>query len=246
MKTRGIYCVAFGTPSRRCASKMIKTVKKQMPGVPVALCSDRKLGKEDIFVRQPDSDVGGRRAKLMAYDLAPKQWQSVLYLDADIELVAPVYRLFEWVESGWDFLICHDVLNQQTLHSVGRRYLKAEADATLDVVKSWDMLQFNGGVWALNRNERTQAFMAAWLGEWERWGQRDQGAFIRALHSHPMRILVLGNEWNTFPKHDPGSEKRTAGILHFPGRARRWKGLIPARLDSSQAWDAVRRFGVGQ
>jgi hypothetical protein len=30
--------------------------------------------------------------------------------------------------------------------------------------------------------------------------------------------------------------------MHYPGDARRWKGLIPGRIDSPEAWQAVKRF----
>ncbi len=55
---------------------------------------------------------------------------------------------------------------------------------------------------------------------------------------------MLGNEWNTFPKYMP--REITAGVLHFPGDARRWHGMIPGRIDSAAAWDAVKRFGAGR
>jgi len=65
---RGIYCVAFGDPARACAVRMIETAKQHIPEIPIAFCGDKKIGLEDHFIKQPDSDVGGRRAKLKAYD----------------------------------------------------------------------------------------------------------------------------------------------------------------------------------
>lgn len=239
---RGVYCVAFGAPARASAQRMIESVKKHMPDVPVALCAAEPIGPEDAFIQQPDSDVGGRRAKLMAYELAPAEWQSVLYLDADTEIVAPVYPLFQWIEDGWDMAICTDAPPQQTLRSLPRRYAREEATETLKSVGTWEVLQYNGGVWAFARNERMERFCRRWLDEWERFGQRDQGALIRALYAEPVKLFVLGEPWNTFPKHCPGSETHTAGILHFPGDARRWEGLIPARLDSGRAWQAVEQW----
>jgi hypothetical protein len=43
-----------------------------------------------------------------------------------------------------------------------------------------------------------------------------------------------------FPKHSRGIE--AAAILHFPGRARRWNGVIPGRIDSAAAWQKVQQF----
>jgi len=239
-KARGIYCVAFGDPARSCALRLLNSIKKHMPDVPVALCSDRKIGPEDLLIVQPDSDVGGRRAKLKAYELSPAEWEAVLYLDADTEVVAPIYRYFEWIEDGWEFVICKDPHLMDTMHSFERRYNKQELAETEKLVSTLHTLQLNGGVWAFGRSKRIAAFFCRWQKEWERHAQRDQGALIRALYADPLKMLVLGNEWNTFPKYTKGIT--TAGLMHYPGDARRWRGMIPGRIDSPTAWRMVRRF----
>jgi hypothetical protein len=238
--TRGIYCVAFGQMARDAAEVMMRSAKTHMPDVPICLCAASPLGIEDVFVRQPDSDIGGRRAKLKVYELAPAEWQTVLYLDADTEVTTPVYQLFKWAESGWDMVICKDISPNDVLGRIQHKVIPPEAQETQRIVGTWDVLQLNGGVWAFQRNAETAAFFRAWRAEWERWAQRDQGALIRALYSHPLRMLVLGNEWNAFPKFQ--NNQASAGILHYPGEARRWVGQIPGRLDEPQAWEAVRRF----
>lgn len=239
-KARGIYCVAFGDPARTCALRLLKSIKKHMPDVPVALCSDRKIGPEDLLIVQPDSDVGGRRAKLKAYELSPAEWAATLYLDADTEVVAPIYRYFEWIEDGWELVISKDPHLMDTMHSFKRRYNAKELVETEKLVSTLHTLQLNGGVWAFGRSKRIAAFFRRWQKQWERHAQRDQGALIRALYSDPLKVLVLGNEWNTFPKYTKGI--KTAGLMHYPGDARRWKGMIPGRIDSPAAWRMVRRF----
>jgi len=233
--TRGIYCVAFGAPARVAATRMMLSAKKHMPDVPIALCAASRIGPEDVLVVQHDSDVGARRVKLQAYELAPAEWESVLYLDADTEVVAPVYQFFRWAEDGWDLVICRDV--GETLHSFQRRNNIPELHQVETAVGTLFALQFNGGVWALRRGDPACSFMRAWRSEWEVHGQRDQGALVRALHACPLRVLVLGNEWNTFPKQTPGI--MTAGVLHYPGDARRWAGKLPGRIDSPEAWARV-------
>jgi len=237
-KTRGIYCVAFGDPARTCALRMMTSAKKHMPDIPIALCSAKAIGPEDVLITAEDSDVGGRRAKLRAYELAPAEWKAVLYLDADTEIVAPVYQLFQWVEDGWDMAICTDV--GETLHSFQRKNNLQELHQLEAAVGTLHALQFNGGVWAFRRGEAMQGFMERWRREWEVHAQRDQGALIRALYAKPIKIWVLGNEWNKFPRYTPNVE--TAGILHYAGDARRWEGKLPGRIDSPQAWERVRQF----
>ena len=239
-KKRGIYCVAFGDPARTVCLRLMESIKKHMPDIPIALCAAKKIGPEDVLIVQPDSDVGGRRAKLKAYELAPAEWEAVLYLDADTEVVAPIYRYFEWIEDGWEFVITKDPHLMDTMHSFERRNNKKELEDVKHSVRTLHTLQYNGGVWAFTRNKRVAAFFRRWQAEWERHAQRDQGALIRAMYVDPLKVLVLGSEWNTFPKYTKGI--KTAGLMHYPGDARRWKGLIPGRIDSPEAWDAVKRF----
>lgn len=242
--TRGIYCVAFGDPARTVCSKMMSSAKKHMPDIPIALCSDRKIGPEDVLIKQPDSDIGGRRAKLKAYQLAPAEWKSVLYLDADTVVVAPIYQYFQWIEAGWEFVICKDPHLMDTMHSFERRNNKQELMDLKRAVRTLHTLQYNGGVWAFARNKRVEAFFGRWLAEWERYAGRDQGALIRAMYTDPLKVLLLGNEWNTFPKYTKGI--KTAGLMHYPGKARRWKGLITGRIDGPAAWDAVAALEGGR
>jgi hypothetical protein len=237
---RGIYCVAFGDPARTCALRLMKSAKKFMAEIPIALCSDRKIGVEDLLIKQPDSDVGGRRAKLRAYDLTPPEWQAVLYLDADTEVVGDIRFYFQLIEDGWEFVICKDPHLMDTMHSFRRRNNLTELSETAERIHTLHALQYNGGVWAFGRGKRIARFFARWQAEWERHAQRDQGALIRAMYTEPLRTYVLGNEWNTFPKYTKGI--RTAGLMHYPGDARRWKGMLPGRIDSPEAWKRVEAF----
>ncbi len=237
---RGIYCVAFGELARKAAAHMMATVRQHMPDVPICLGAARRIGPEDVFVRLEDSDAGARRAKLMAYEVTPPEWQTVLYLDADTEVVAPVYRLFEWCEDGWELVICTDIQSMETLHVFGHKATREEVAETMRLVGTEHTLQYNGGVWAFRRCEATERFFRRWRAEWERWAQRDQGALLRALHTEPIKVWLLGNQWNTFPRFQP--DLQTAGILHWPGKARRWTGAIPGRIDGPAAWRMVRQF----
>jgi hypothetical protein len=239
--TRGIYCVAFGDPARSCAQTMMETAKAHMPEIPICLCSDRKIGQEDVLIDYvEDSDIGGRRAKLRAYELAPAEWEAVLYLDADTEVVADIRFYFELIEDGWEFVICKDPHLMDTMHAFRRKTNLQELHETAEQIHTMHTLQYNGGVWAFGRSDRVARFFARWRAEYERYLQRDQGALIRAMYTDPLRVYLLGNEWNTFPKYTKGIE--TAGLMHYPGRARRWKGQIPGRIDSDAAWKAVERF----
>ena len=101
----GVYVVAFGDPSRKCAERAIDSIHQYMPSLPVALVSNKKLGKEDIFIKHKDVDAGGRIAKLKCNDLAPGNWTYVLYVDADIEIIDDISFLFQILQDGWEFVI---------------------------------------------------------------------------------------------------------------------------------------------
>jgi hypothetical protein len=238
---RGIYCVAFGEPARKCAVRLIRSAKTFMPDVPICLCASKGLGVgEDVLVVQPDSDIGGRRAKLKAYELSPAEWSAVLYLDADTEVVAPIYRFFEWIEDGWEFVVTKDPHLLDTMHAFERSNNQEELRRVEAALKTLHTLQWNGGVWAFGRNERVARFFRRWQEEWEVHAQRDQGALARAMYAEPLKVWLLGNEWNTFKRYSEGIT--TAGLMHYPAEARRWTGMIPGRIDSPEAWAAVARF----
>ena len=236
---RGIYCVAFGEPARESALRMMESAKAHMPEIPIALCSDRKIGPEDVLLVEPDSDVGARRNKLRAYELAPAEWESVLFLDADTEVVADISFYFQLIEDGWEFVICTDP-HLDSFGFLKNRATVRELDDTTQRVMTLRTTQYNGGVWAFARNERVARFFARWLTEWEKYAQRDQGALTRAMYTEPLKVYLLGNEWNTFPRYTRGIE--TAGLMHYPGEARRWSGMLPGRLDDASAWQAAERF----
>lgn len=230
----GVYMVAFGKPSRSCAARAVASLHRHLPGVPVCVCSDRRLGPEDVFVLLEDGDVGGRKAKLMVDELAPAGWRYVLYLDADTEAVGDLGFLFQVLEDGWELVLSKDMAKYDTVRMMLRPDNREEAEATWRELGTDQALQYNGGMMAFRRCDRTRAFFRRWRREWERWGKRDQGALLRALHQQPLRLYVLGNQWNASTRYPlPAGE---LALLHHNTEARRWSGLIRGRLDSDEAW----------
>ncbi|MCB0196369.1 MAG: glycosyltransferase [Anaerolineae bacterium] len=233
----GVYYVAFGGPSREMAHQAVSSFKEWMPDIPAALVSSEPLGPEDLWIEQPDQDIGGRIAKINIDNLAPKHWQYVLYLDADTEIVANISVLFQFLADGWELVICKNPGKYHIMSQMTRPDNHDETMRTFEVCGE-NVLQLNGGVFAYRRNERTKRFFELWLSEWNRYGKRDQAALHRALWQQPLKVYVLGNEWNTVTRYD--EPEITAGILHYPTTARRWEGRIDGRLDSAEAWAAVK------
>jgi hypothetical protein len=244
----GSYYVAYGQPSREMAKKAIKSFKREMGSLPVAFVSDSPLGAgEDHFITQPDHDIGGRIAKINIDRLAPPDWQYILYLDADTEVVADISFFFEVLSDGWEMVICKNPGKYHEINQMARPDNGPETALTFEALGTDQALQLNGGVFAYRRNENTKRFFELWLEEWNRFGARDQAALHRALWRQPLRTYVLGNEWNTIIRYAAGggyaydSPEITAGVLHYPTTARRWSGRIEGRLDGEAAWAAVSR-----
>jgi len=236
----GVYYVAFGPPSREVAEVAIRSFKKFMPDVPVCLVSDRPLDAgEDIFIEQPDKDIGGRIAKIRIDELAPAEWQYILYLDADTEITADISFLFQVLADGWEFTICKNPAKYHVISLMGRPDNQEETAATFAELGTDMALQLNGGIFAYRRNENTARFFKLWLEEWNRWGGRDQAALHRALWRQPLQTYALGSEWNTVTRYYEA--EMSAGVVHRPMTARRWSGRIDGRLDSAEAWRAVER-----
>jgi hypothetical protein len=229
---RGIYVVAYGEPARRCARTLIASVREHMPDVPVAVASDTVLDEADIPIVSADLDLGGRAVKTMMWSVAPP-WKQVLYLDADTELVAPVYFLFDALDAGWEMVISKDINNYDCIHSLWRRDTE-ELHLGKEAIGSDCALQLAGGVMAWRRTRPIKRFLETWHEEWQRLARRDQGALLRAIYAHPVRVLVLGSEWNSFTGLFEGV---TAGILHHRGGpARRAVGWREGRLDDRKRW----------
>jgi glycosyltransferase involved in cell wall biosynthesis len=236
----GVYMVAFGAPSRKCAERAIDSVHRFMPGLPVALVSNEPLGTEDIFIQHNDADAGGRIAKLKCDELAPRGWTYVLYIDADIEIVGDIGFLFQVLQDGWEFVICKDNNKYGTVREMKRPDNLDECQETWDKMGDMELLQYNGGMMAYRRNRHTRRFFEKWQSEWQKYGKRDQGALLRALYDRPLRVFVLMNQWNATTRYElpPGE----IAIKHHNMEARRWNGIIQGRIDSPEAWQAVKKY----
>lgn len=234
----GIFYVAYGEPALDCVKRAIASAKKYLPDIPVCLVSDKSGYGEDIFVEYPDSDIGARSVKTQIYELAPKEWEYILYLDADTEIVSSdVNNFFQWLHDGWEFVICINPAQYVLAREMSRPDNQQEIKKLFEMFGTDEMLQVNGGVFSFRRNDRTKHLMNTWHKEWQKYGKRDQAALDRSFFNEPVKMLVLGNEWNTITRYLPA--ERTAGILHYPLTARRWKGRIEGRLDSTEAWASL-------
>lgn len=232
-----VYYVAYGEPARECAARAIASFHKYMPGIPVILVSDTPLNAgEDIYIAHEDSDIGGRSVKTQIYDLAPAEFEYVLYLDADTEVVADIGFLYQLLEDGWSMVIATNPGKYVSTSEMRRPDNNQEVDETYGVIGCEDALQLNGGMFGFAKNPNTERFFHAWHKQWEKYGARDQAALLRALYTDPIRMYVVESTFNCITRYVDASH---GVILHYPMTARRWRGRINGRLDSNEAWGAI-------
>lgn len=231
--------IAYGEPARECVQVAINSWHTYMRE-PCILISDAPLvmRNEDVFIEHPDTDIGARSIKTRLYEIAPDRFKYILYLDADTEIIGNVQFLFQCLVDDWDIVACMNPAQYTTLESGLRPDNKADLDLTYEVTNGLgNYLQPNGGVFGFTRNDATQKFFKQWHQEWQVFGARDQMAMFRALWKCNVNLYLLGQEWNTITRYNDKS--MSAGILHHPMRARRWRGMIKGRLDGSEAWARV-------
>lgn len=236
----GVYYVAYGQPAKECFKRALKSVRQFLPEVEVCLVSDEKIKTDEdyIWIEYPDNDIGARGNKTLIYQLAPKEWEFVLYLDSDTEVISSdVVFLFDLLRDGWELVFCTNPSSYALVKDMYRPDNQDEMDNLLEQLGTGDLLQYNGGVFAFRRCANAEKILNAWNKEWFKFGKRDQAALDRVLYANPVKIYTLGIEWNTVTRYY--KPDRSAGILHFPMTARRWAGRINGRLDGSEAWGSV-------
>lgn len=233
-----VVYVAYGENARNCCINAMISFKKFLPNVDIVLISDSPLGIEDVFINHPDTDIGARNAKTKLDSLVPENYEYILYLDSDTEVVSSDVTLFyKLLNDDWELIFCTNPSRFALVSHMYREDNKGEMDELISFLGSEKLLQLNGGVFAYRRNETTREFMKRWNEEWNVYAKRDQSPLDKVLYSMPIRLFVLGVEWNTVTRYYDAN--RTAGILHYPMTARRWAGRIDGRLDSKEAWSKV-------
>jgi len=227
MTSRGIYIVAYGDHARGCAEALMDTICQEMPGTPIAVASDKRVGSEDVLVRSKQRDNGARWQKTKIWDLAPAEWEQIIYLDADILLAKSLQPMWDILDAGWDMAMTVTAKESPTIGHGQRRNFPKENRETAILLGSTAYPQLAGGVWGFQRNERTHAFFAAWHKEWLRYGARDQQAMDRALYASPVSVWVLGQEFNWFVHCKRPTD--AVHVLHFATAARAWVEKQPGR-----------------
>lgn len=181
----------------------------------------RVLEPTDVVLARPMKDRRARSQKTLIWKLAPALWKYVLYLDADILISRRLNFFFDLLRDGWDMVVTLSPPQGPLVRHAQRKKYRDENVLTTRRLGGNHWLQIAGGVWAFRRNERTQKFLSTFHGEWKRFQHCDQQAMMRAYWKVPLRIWILGTEFNTF-MHHKREAGRSLGIRHFATAARAW------------------------
>lgn len=190
---RGIYYIALNTDIYWHLIRSIETLR-QYCNLPVAIatnCHGKAVEmKADIIIDIPD-EVPGKEGRpgypdqgyfSKVYWMKHSPFDDTLFLDHDTYMCGDVSPVFDLL-SRFDLCAAPDV---------GRQ------DTSADSVPK-PMTQFNTGVLAYRKNERTDAFFDLWwklLDELnDPWG--DQPMFLTALYRSPdIHMGTMLREWN--------------------------------------------------
>lgn len=188
--------VAYGERARREALMSIELLRRHS-WVPVSVIgpgADRTFWsthRRDVrHLSFSDNHPGARWAKLHFNVLSP--YDHTLYLDADTRPYQDVSVGFRILADGWDMAIAPS--SQQ-----GDEFLWhcSEADREAAMEPYWMRpLALQAGVMFVRRCKETDALFEAWREEWQVFRDQDQGALLRAMARVPVRIWLLGRDWN--------------------------------------------------
>jgi hypothetical protein len=203
----GVAYIAFGDKARVAMQESWATVGKLQLGLPVTMMTG---GGElstainlAIPVHEKDNAGLSRWAKVTLDLWTP--FQRTLYLDADTKVLSPDFTAgFELLYNGWEMVMCmSDHQGKEAMWHIGEE----EREATLDEI-GFTPIQLQCGVMWFDQTPAVKQFFEAWRREWLRWRGQDQAAFLRALHTNPVKLAVLGKPFNsgegTVIKHEFG------------------------------------------
>jgi hypothetical protein len=216
----GVVYVATGDEYVEAARLSAESVRRSNPALPIALFCDRapRGADGDPFSAQHSISHPHRRSKVDYLPHSP--FERTLYLDADVRVVSDLTEVFG-VLDRFDVALAH-------AHARNHRH----TNTAWRVAIPSGFPQFNGGVIAWRRSERTSAFLRAWRDAYHESGfRKDQVTLRELLWLSDLRIATLPPEYNLrYPKYLWlwGRDEARAKILHMAWFKQRSK-LAPLR-----------------
>ena len=205
--SEGICFIAYGDAALSEVNTSIVTLRRLGIELPIALICEKPTRIQKIFhVPFEDRSFGARRVKVLIDTLTP--FRHTLYLDVDTRVqTKDILKGFEILEAGRD-LVLEPSVNQGS--EVFAHIDQAERKATSEYLHNKMPIQLQAGVMWFRKSPEVLDFFDAWRIEWNKFKHHDQAALIRALQDSPIRVWLLGLDWNS---------RRGAIVDHHFGQA---------------------------
>lgn len=172
----GVVYVAIGDVAKNEARQSLSSLKRYND-LPVTI-----IDKFD------NPGKGARWAKLNIDQLV--DYDRVLYLDADTRINGDITPGFSILDE-WDLAIAPSSNQGNFVFAHVRKGEKLQTVRELGYIP----LQLQAGVMFFDRKRCADLF-ECWRQEWLRWKDQDQAALLRALAQCPVRVWLLGRDWN--------------------------------------------------
>lgn len=210
----GVIYVAYGQAAKICLTNSVRSLLETNSDLAIHVITDEPIDGLDCIIRE-DDHIGARYAKLEVAERTP--FDRTCYLDADTTILSTLEPGFAMLDA-FDLVLAMD--GKHTVQYVSRMtsrvpFSREEIHATVREIGTDMVTLHNCGLMFFKPTESVKQLFRIWREEWERFGKRDQLAFVRALHWHPVRMATLPHAWNT--GHTPKAEV----VLHHWGEARR-------------------------
>ena len=183
----GVIYVVYGKKARTEAEASIASLRQHHRDWDIKVVGDSRC-KNARYHSFPDRGAPGRWAKVNLDQLTVSE--QTLFLDADTRIQGDMGIGFRLLDNGYDMVM---VPSEPQHNDMLRHLSPGERTKTMEQLPL-DPLQLNTGViWF---GPGAAPLFDEWRREWLRWKDKDQGAFLRALHKRPVAVAVLGWPYN--------------------------------------------------
>lgn len=199
---KGVICVAIGPNAVREAEECAVSFR-QHHRLPFYVLTEEKYKGPEKFT----NDQKAHYAKVTAMRWSP--FDPTLLIDADTRVKGDLSLGFKILKDGFDVVMVPSEPPRDG--AVLWTIREDEKRQTLQELGTWQHVMLNTGLMYFKKNARVASLFKAWETEWNRFKDRDQGAFLRALRHAPVSMFLLG--W-------PYNSARGEVVEHLFGRAR--------------------------
>jgi hypothetical protein len=184
---KGIVYIAFGEAFTREALFSAESVKKNSPGIDIAIFTNMKFESEyvDYVCYIKPNHI---RSKVDFISYTP--FKETIYLDSDTCIVRPIHDMFD-VLKKYDVAAIHDFARKREKYA--------------NIVPEYGNIPYsfsevNGGVFVFKNNEKTNNFFKIWKTYFYKYYQQtngwDQVSLRIALWESNVNLYIMPLEYN--------------------------------------------------